>query len=341
MVKRILLCFYAAPVHYNHGTALLSRLCRDAGIEVDVAMPEDMVVFQSQIKSKRYDLIGFSCVIERDYMLCKPYIELALNYSTVALGGPFFRRNNPNEFGGRCLICRGEGELLPDFILRGDDTIFKTRYVHPDIKSLPLPYFGPPMVFDREIPGFAPRRMVPYYSSRGCFGKCNFCDVRHQTGIFRIRRRVKEDLAFLAEKHKPEMFFIGDETIPYHDADWRESWGDFKFPFFAYIRADIPEILLSWLIDRKMVACAFGVESGDEKYRNEVLGKNLMDKDVYRTAEILKKAGVHFVHFYMCGTKQETNELRYKTIQFMNGIGGGMPLLFNYRETIHDSRKEV
>ncbi len=339
MVKRVLFCFYAIPLHYNHGVALLSRLCKDAGIEVDIYMPEDLYLFQEKLRSKKYDLVGFSISILKDFNLCKPYIDLALrNGNEVALGGTFFRRNNPNEYDGRCFICRGEGELLPEFILHGDETIFNTRFVNPDIESLPLPDFEAPMRYDGDIPRFKPRKMVPYYASRGCIGKCNFCDVQHQTGVVRIRRKAKEDMQNIVNIHSPEMIFIGDETAPYYDDGWRESWEDFKFPFYAYIRADIPKETLLWLIERGMVGCAFGVESGDEAYRNDVLGKNLFDRDIYRTAEILRQHNRHFVHFYMTGTRGETNELKYKTIKFMESIGG-YPVLFGYTEVKHDLRK--
>jgi radical SAM superfamily enzyme YgiQ (UPF0313 family) len=336
VAKRVLFCFYPAPIHYNHGIALLSRLCKNAGIEVDLLMLDTLPQFQRVIVSKQYDLIGFSCSVKKDFALCESYIELALMHGNqVALGGTFFRRNNPSVFDGRCLICRGEGELLPQYLLDGDTTIFDSRYIHPNIENLPLPDYNMGMIYDGDIPRFDPGRMLPYYSSRGCPGQCSFCDVQHQNGNrIRIRRKIESELPELIWKHKPELVFLGDETAPYYDKGWRDSWGDFRYPFYAYIRADITESDLLWMIDRGMVGCAFGVESGDELYRNEVLKKGLNDEDIHRTVGILRKHGLHYVHFYMQNTKGETFMTRKKTYEMSKGLGG-FGMIFGYTEIQH------
>jgi anaerobic magnesium-protoporphyrin IX monomethyl ester cyclase len=340
MVKRVLFCFYAIPLHYNHGVALLSRLCKDRGIEVDLLILDNLPGFQRQITQNQYDLVCFSVSILKDFNLCESYIELSLLHGQkTALGGTFFRRNNPSIFDGRTLICRGEGELLPEYILNGDETIFRSRYLCPDIATLPLPDYSIGMVYDGDIPQFKPRTMLPYYSSRGCVGECSFCDVRHQNGdMIRIRRKVEQDLEWLTAIYKPEMVFMGDETIPYHDGEWRRSWGDFRYPFYCYIRADIPEETLLWLIDRGMVGCAFGVESGNEQYRNEVLKKNLTDEQIFRTAGILDKHNLHYVHFYMTGTKGETFEIMRETELFTKKMGG-KAILFNYTDVVHSTKE--
>lgn len=337
--KRVLFCFYPAPIRFNHGVALLSRLCKDAGIDVELCMLDTLSRFQRVITSKPFDLVGFSCSVKKDFLLCEPFIELALMHGNkVALGGTFFRRNNPNVFDGRCLICRGEGELLPQYLLHADTTIFDKQYIHQNIETLPLPDYDLGMVYDGDIPRFNPGKMLPYYSSRGCPGHCSFCDVRHQNGnLIRIRRKVDSELPDLIRKHRPDLVFLGDETAPYYDREWRESWKDFRHPFYAYIRADITEEQLLWMINRGMAGCAFGVESGDEQYRNEVLMKGLSDKDIYRTVEILKKHDLHFVHFYMQGTKGETFMTRKKTSEMSKHLGG-FGMTFSYTHIEHDQQ---
>ncbi len=339
MVKRVLFCFEARPLNYNHGVALLSRICKDAGIHVDVLVISELPKFKEYLVGKHYDHIGFSCVALKDYTDSIPFIEYAVEQGfTVSLGGTYFRRDVPTKFDDLCLICRGEGELLPQFILHGDRTIFDTQYVALDLDALPLPdYDLPEMVYDGDIPKLDPGKMIPYYSSRGCIGKCSFCEVQHQTGKVRIRRKVKEDLSALADKYCPDMFFMGDELLPYYDDEWCKSWGDFRHPFYCYIRADITEERLLWLIDRGMVGCAFGVESGDETYRNEVLGKGLLDSEIFRTAKILREYGKHFVHFYMLGTEKETFAIKAKTNRFKESLGG-VPIVFGFTKISYGTR---
>ena len=54
---------------------------------------------------------------------------------------------------------------------------------------------------------------------------------------------------------------------------------------------------LDWLIDRGLIGCAFGVESGDERYRNDVLRKGLTDEALWRTVAALNAAGVWFMPY--------------------------------------------
>ena len=128
-----------------------------------------------------------------------------------------------------------------------------------------------------------------------------------------MRSRVQEDLEHLRDTYAPDLFFMGDAGLPYQNTAWEASWGDFTHPFFAYIRADIRPVDLHWLIDRGMAGCAFGVEAGDESYRNDVLRKNLTDVELWRTVGILEKRGVTPVSFFMQDTPGETPELQRKT----------------------------
>jgi radical SAM superfamily enzyme YgiQ (UPF0313 family) len=339
MSKKVLFCFMPIPVNWNNGIAVLSSLCKARGIETELYRLQYFNDFVEHIRGKEYDLICFSFVIGIDFNRSCRFVDAALMFGfKVALGGTYLRRNTPNQFDGRCLICRGEGELLPDYILNGDTTIFDTQYIHPDIEDLPLPDYDlfKDTPYDREIPGFNGGYTIPYYSSRGCPWKCSFCEVNHQTGTVRIRRTVEKDLRHIIDTYHPDTLFLGDETTPYYDKGWRESWGELRFPFFAYIRADIKEDQLLWMIDRGMKGCAFGVESGDEEYRNKELGKNLSDDQIYRTVALLKKHNVHFVHFYMAGTKNETNRIKMSTYKMSRALGGE-PIIFDYANLVYNT----
>ena len=327
------------PVNWNNGIAVLSAICKQRGIDTELYRLNYFNDFVEHIRGQKYDLISFSCVIKKDFDLCARFIEAALIMGfTVSIGGTYLRRNVPTIFDNRALICRGEGELLPEYLLNGDTTIFDSQYIHKDIGTLPLPdydlFSGIP--YDREIPDFDGGFTIPYYSVRGCPWKCSFCEVNHQTGIVRIRRNAEKDLRHIVETYSPDMLFLGDETTPYYDQDWRESWGNFKFPFFAYIRACITEEQLLWMIDRGMKGCAFGIESGNEEYRNKELGKNLTDDQIYKTVEILKRHNIHFVHFYMAGTKNETNAIMMQTHKMSKSLGGS-PIIFNYANLTYNT----
>ncbi|MFH0887056.1 MAG: radical SAM protein, partial [bacterium] len=172
--------------------------------------------------------------------------------------------------------------------------------------------------------------------SRGCPYRCSFCQVTMQPDVVRIRTKVDDDLTYLISNYNPGFIHFVDELIPYYDDKWRDSWGRFKHPFIAYIRADIPEKWLIWLKDRGLSGCFFGVESGNEDYRNKVLGKNLLDKDIIRTVALLKEMEIPFMASYMRGTPGESWEMQAQTMA-LSKILGGYPVFYQYEKIIGSS----
>ena len=136
-----------------------------------------------------------------------------------------------------------------------------------------------------------------------------------------MRTKVEADLTELRDRYRPDLFFIGDATVPEFSAAWRASWGDFRHPFVCYIRPDIAPERLGWLIDRGMAGCAFGIESGDEGYRAAVLGKRITDDEVWRIVHTLRQRGIWFVPFFLTGTPGETMAIRTKTAQMAEAVG--------------------
>ena len=251
--QRILFCFYPLFVAYNHGIALLSSLCRTRGIETHLHILSESEAFLNALTDADPQYVGFSCVTIHDYEKCIPFMELARSEGKIVLLGGTYPRLGRCKDAPADFICEGEGETLPDFILNGDGGLFRKRVLYEGgLDALPLPDYE----LFKDIPfrrtDLMPGKVIPYYSSRGCPFKCSFCQVKYQPRGVRIRRRVGEDLAFLTEKYRPDSLFIGDELIPYYDDEWRESWGDFTFPFFAYIRADVSLDNLFWLHERGM-----------------------------------------------------------------------------------------
>ena len=309
------LCFVPAPVRYNAGLALLAAILKGRDVGVNLCLLTDAESFLSRLDAWTGAYAAFSAVTETDYRACVPFMQMARRVGkTVLLGGVWAGLGRPVDE-SVSLVCRGDGETLADFLLNGDDRLFRERMVCRDLNALPLPNYdlwaGIP--FDRGLPMTDGKRCLPYVSSRGCPYPCAFCQVRQQPQGVRIRTRVGEDLTELTARYRPDLWFIGDALLPVWSEAWRESWGDYRHPFVAYIRADIMPEHLDWLIDRGLTGCAFGVESGDERYRNDVLRKGLTDEALWRTVAALNKAGVWFMPYFMAGTPGETAAIRTKT----------------------------
>ena len=294
-------------------------------------MLSNMLAFIEKVESGHYDFIGFSCTTGFDYNQSVPFmIEAANRGLKVIVGGVYVQRAKPDLKFAK--VCKGDGEFLPMYINFGTEDVLDS-YICKDLNSLPLPDYdlfeGIP--YNREVT-WLPRdtKYLPYYSSRGCPFRCTFCEVYYQQPVHqRIRYKVGEDLSELLPRYSPDVVVLGDSLPPYYDEKWRESWEGMSFPFVTYLRADIKESELRWLHDRGMIGCFFGIESGNETYRNQVLGKNLQDKDILRTVSLLNEMEVPFMAAYMRGTPDETWELQGETAKFIETIGG-YPVVYCY-----------
>ena len=225
-MKKVVFCFYPLYVHYNHGIALLSALCKQQGIDTELYMLDSPEKFRIFLGERERYVVCFSAVIERDYRMSLPFMHIAQDEGYVVMfGGVYAKRQGvdlsdcPADF-----ICRGEGETLPDFLLGHGRELFDRPMVCEDINALPLPDYElfKDIPFDRRLSFIDSMKVLPYYSSRGCPYQCSFCEVRLQQHLGaawpRIRYKVGEELAYLADKYQPDIFFIGDETLPYYDS---------------------------------------------------------------------------------------------------------------------------
>jgi radical SAM superfamily enzyme YgiQ (UPF0313 family) len=333
--KSILMCFYPMPVKWNHGIALISALCKDAGVRVDLLVldnGDDMCI--SAIHDYPGDHIGFSCVTGHDYRLCVPYMAHAkASGHTVLLGGIWAGLGHPvSPDVDVDYVCRGDGESLVGYLTHGDTAVFDSPQVCEDLDSLPIPDYElfRELPFIRNIPVLFGKYALPYVSSRGCPYRCEFCQVSlQQPSHPRIRHQVARDLSYLADKYHPDVFVLADALLPYYNASWRDSWEGFNFPFVCYIRGDATPWELAWLVSHGMIGCAFGVESGDEGFRNGVLGKGLTDRDLFRTVGILNTMGVEYVPFYMSGVPGGDFLEATNTFKMYHGLGG-YPIMWEY-----------
>ena len=331
------LCFYPLNIKYCHGVALLSALLKQRGIGVELLMLGERADFTRRSEALRDPFVCFSAVTGADYEKSLPYMQAAHEMGKrVLLGGTWAGLGRPVPPYVHA-VCRGDGEMLPAFFETGDDRLFRELMVFSgSLNDLPLPDYDlfSDIPFDRGLPETEGKKCLPYFSSRGCPYRCTFCQVRQQSPGYRIRTKVEEDLRYLSERYRPDWFFIGDAQMPYSSPKWRASWGEFRYPFAGYIRADIESDNLEWLIDRGMVGCALGVESGDEGYRNQTLRKDLTDAQLWKTVETLRRRGLWYVPFFMTGSPGETFLERTRTVEMARAIGK-YSIIWQYEELHH------
>lgn len=315
---------------WNHGAALLSACCRNVGIETEIvpAGPELL----EEIKDA--DVVAFSFVTDEDYEKCLPFMRLALDQEKLVIcGGVYARRGGRIDESLCHYICRGEGEILPSFILHGDTYLFDEKYHHADLDVLPAPDLTgvTGYEFDRGQSFLKNLKIIPYSSSRGCPHACSFCEVQYQPRGIRMKHTINDDIQALFAEHTPDLIFLTDELPPYYSKEWREQLESIRFPFMCYIRADIEPDHLQFLIAHGLKVTAFGIESGSERFRNDVLKKGITDKQIMRTVEILRKNNLRYIPFYMMNIPGETLYDQKITLEMIDFVGGS-PIVWQYQD---------
>lgn len=335
--------FIPFKVRFCYASSLLSAICREKGVWCTIMPVENEEYFLLKLQSLKITHVCFSFTTFHEYSLALPLLKKLKHANVVVMcGGVFLRAGGYVDERLFDYICRSEAYELWKFFLYNDCSVFEQSYNIP-LEELPLPDYSyyHPRDMHRGIDFLQNLDIIPYLSSTGCEYKCAFCEIQNLNLTRRITKRMKEDLNLLNQKYHPDLIFFLDELLPVHRKEWREQFDGNEIPFFAYIRADIKPEDLMFLINNKLYACAFGIESGNENYRNNVLGKKLNNKDILITLSILREYNINFVAFFMQNTPYETPEIKNDTLKMMQEIKQyGQVVLWEY-EHLNAKRFEL
>ena len=208
-----------------------------------------------------------------------------------------------------------------------------------DINDIPFP--------DRELYEpyswkIAHKETQDVITSRGCPFKCTYCYNNaakeyygNQVGFVRNRsvENVIEELIFLKKKINPEKITFADDFFGLAGKKWLfpflEQYREkIHIPFFCNMRADFiannPETC-DLLKKANCFLVCFGIESGNEHIRNEVIKKKILNKHIIEAAAQLKKRDINLRTCNLLGIPGETIENIYETIEINQQIGTEFP----------------
>jgi len=197
-----------------------------------------------------------------------------------------------------------------------------------DLDSLPLP--------DKEI--FLDK--LPYLrdgyitiTSRGCVNKCTFCNnslykdtIYRGKGPFFRRRgadRVLEELID-ARRHYPYKTVHFWDEIFISDKQWLARFLDgykkeIGVPFTCCIHVNfIDEETVALLKDGNCWQAIMGVQSLDEELKKKVLNRRETNRQVQRSIELLKEAGILTICENMLGLPTQTEDDLIHMLNFYN-----------------------
>ncbi len=166
-------------------------------------------------------------------------------------------------------------------------------------------------------------------TGRGCPYDCTFCCNHHQRQLYgvtaaeHVRRRSPEgvlaELADLTATHPVRVVEIIDDTFTLQRPWLRRFLPEYArrvgLPFACDVRADtLDEEVVALLGDAGCAAVRMSVESGDDRLRQEVLGKRLSRRTLKRAARLVKARGIRLLTYNMVGAPGETLDMALQTL---------------------------
>ncbi|MHB8779863.1 MAG: B12-binding domain-containing radical SAM protein [Candidatus Geothermincolia bacterium] len=358
---------------YMEGVATLSALLKAKGHEVGLyhlTRPVERPEFQAYVKQADPDLIGF-VTMTREYPQVKEYARWAKDAKDVpVISGSYHPTTMPDEViatDGIDILCRGEAdEALLELVDRmdsgsdysdvrnlwvnqgGEIHRNEMRAAIPDIDVLPLPDFG---LFDFSKLISTQIKTAVVILSRGCPYSCTYCSNKKMRDIYPSKSKYSRfhspeySIEYLKKLRSayPEMTYLNfrDDILP-----WKGGWlGRFTelykkeigLPFICNYRANLinPEIA-RMLRDAGCYQMFFGVESGNDFIRNEVLNRHMSRDQIKAAFDACHEVGIKTVAYNMVGIPFEDKSRVLDTIKLNVDIRADIslnPIYYPYPDT--------
>lgn len=263
------------------------------------------------------------------------------------------------------IICRGEGEyatldlmncldahrdfksILNLWVKEGHE-IYKNRLrsLISDLDTLPFS--------DRDLyykyADLKESCIKPFSAGRGCPFKCSFCfndkfmqiyGSENATVRFRSPENIIKEIAQIKKNYGLGTVFFTDDVLGLNRRWFKDLLillaKEISLPFICNVRADLLNDEMAGLLKRAGChSVSFGIESGNEKIRKDILKKDISNQQILNAARILKKYKIKFFTFNILGIPGETLQDAYETVELNIKIKTDYPrctILVPYPET--------
>ncbi|HAZ10377.1 MAG TPA: hypothetical protein DCY56_04650 [Candidatus Omnitrophica bacterium] len=345
----------------SHGIAALAGALRDNGIQyslLQIMSPLSESGYREVLsKYGNYNIIAlsFTTVRKEVYYKVAKYIKSFSSDKYVVAGGihPTVASEDAISNEHVDCICIGEGEEILPAIVKN----YRTR----NLNSVPNIYFKQEngeiirndFIFniknnldlyprpDYSIYNFnnmhcynARVRQLPIMISRGCPFNCAYCSnyainkVTKQVAIKIYSPQKAIDLIKENLKLKDFHSILFDDDVLGIKRDWSKEFfslykREIDMPFKCYTRPEfLDEELASMMKEAGCYRLAFGLETGVESIRFNILNKRVRNSDFIRCFNLCRKYGIDIITNNMIGMPSETITDSLETIKFnaRNGV---------------------
>ena len=336
----------------SFGIEFLSSYLKSKGHNVDLIILNqerkkfDPVLF---LKQERPDIVGFSITtIDHKWStgLAKK-IKKELKTPLIVFGGahPTICPDMIEE-NGVDIVCRGEGEYplaeLMENIDKGikDHTKILNLYVKspdghiirnplrpliPDLDDMPPP--------DRDIyfnryPLLRDMTTKKFFTGRGCPYNCSYCSNHVYRKLFsglghyvryRSAEKVIDEIKEVRDTYGFKYMYLAAETIT-TNKKWLIHFLDLykkeiSVPFSCLSRVnELDEEIIKKMADAGCFFTSFGLESGSQRIRNELLHRDMCNEKFLEVAGLLHKYNIKFLVHQIFVLPTETPEDAFETI---------------------------
>lgn len=179
-------------------------------------------------------------------------------------------------------------------------------------------------------------KAIPLETYRGCPYTCTFCNSPRQVQLARERRQglflrrktvagLRREMEIMIERYTPEFFYINDDAFMARPKDelaaFVEMYKDFKIPFWFQTRfEDIDAEKLEWVARVGCYRISFGLEHGNEQYRQEKLRRKMANEFILQQSRIVAASGIPYTLNVIVGMPYETRELLFDSITLCRDI---------------------
>lgn len=236
------------------------------------------------------------------------------------------------------------------------------RMLLEDLNSLPMPYFGGEDTYSIENNILS--KGEPYYNeylthynfmtARGCPFHCAFCSnsilkkIFEKKGSF-IRYRsvdnVIEELKLAKKKLKRLEVISSNDEVFGSKPEWLKEFckrykNEINLPFHCDIHpAFANETVIALLKEAGLKTITMGVQSGSERIRKQLYGRQTPETDLLKIAGIFKKYGIFPFYDLIFDNPLETEEDIRATLYFMLSLP--RPFRINMYSLQHHPRTEL
>jgi len=326
-------------------------------INPDLGYDLDLGRIKKDVLAFRPDLVGFS-VVTNQY---KYALEIARDLRSYYDGPVVFGGIHPTMDPASCLdepaidsVCLGEGEeALLELARKGGDPrgvrnmgyrVDGGRVIEPvrpyaDIGSLPPKDYE---IFDFQAMIDAKDGWVGLLASRGCPFRCTYCLNHKIIELYKgsgnpprnyIRRhsvdQVVGEIEYVLRRYSRTRMFIFDDDLFTFDKGWLREFSEkyrsvtsLGFVCNAHVRM-FDEETASYLKDAGCRIVKFGVESGSERIRRDMLCRYMTNRDIEDAFRAAHKFGLHTSAFVMIGLPGEDKEDVRRTLRLLAAVQPG------------------